>query len=115
MYAARGSRKAGKIAIGGQIEWPELKILRGKICQAARQWGLVFVHLFPDGSIILLRQWKSSPYWCGNYTRSLKSADLRDDLMFAMRQMGSTIAPGKGSPASTIAPVQEEERDDSVT
>lgn len=86
VYAARGSRKAGKIAIGGQIGWPELKILRGKICQAARQWGLVFVHLFPDGSIILLKDWKSSPYWCGNYTRSLRSSDLRDDLMFAMRQ-----------------------------
>ena len=82
-YASRGSRKGPSIVLGHDVPTDVMLDLRRAIHKAARQWGVVFVLLYPDGQIYFVKRWQDDwpqAYWVGTYTRNLTTAGLRADL-----------------------------------
>lgn len=103
VYAARGSRKAPSVTIGIEPPFKILTAIRRKVFQAACEWGLVHVLLYPDGSVILTKQHGTiARYLVGTYPRTFHSGDLRDDIMEAMRLMlaGHTLGKTSTMPAT---------------
>ena len=103
VYAARGSRKAPSVTIGIEPPFKTLTAIRRKVFQAACEWGLVHVLLYPDGSVILTKQHGNvARYLVGTYPRTFHSGDLRDDIMEAMRLMlvGHTLGKTSTMPAT---------------
>lgn len=92
IYATRGSRKGPSVDIGDSISGKVLTEIRRDIFKAARLWGVAYVSLFPDGSIMMSRRYVQSRHYIGAYDKRLTSEIIREDLLHAMSLMlGGTI------------------------
>lgn len=105
-YAPKGSRISLRISLRQRISPPDIAAIKKDITKSSKLWGVAYLSLLPDGTLMLRRHYVDSAYYVGAYTKHFPACDLRADIEHVASALrGDTKS--HAAPASEIESAQD--------